>query len=97
MPHNGRDALFVIIVLVGVLAGLAFLVPAGMAHSAFVKAHPYVEDFYTEDDRARAHRARPRCLRARGHLGHVVLNRLAGGRAALRHRDAALGSVREGV
>lgn len=25
-----------------------------MAHSAFVKAHPYVEDFYTEDDKARA-------------------------------------------
>ena len=55
--HNGRDALVVIIVLAGVLAGLAFLVPAGMAHSAFVKAHPYIEDFYTEEDRARARKS----------------------------------------
>lgn len=51
---NGRDGLFILIVLVGALVGLAFLVPAGMAHSAFVKAHPYIEDFYTEDDRTRA-------------------------------------------
>ena len=53
---NGRDGLFVIIVLVGVLAGLAFLVPAGMEHTAFQKAHPYVEDFYTDEDRAAARR-----------------------------------------
>lgn len=54
---NGRDGLFVIIVLMGVLAGLAFLVPACMAHSAFVRAHPFVEDFYTQDERDRARRA----------------------------------------
>lgn len=53
---SGRDGLFVLIVLAGVLAGLAFLVPAGMEHSAFVRAHPYVEDFYTDDDRDRARR-----------------------------------------
>ncbi len=53
---NGRDGLFVIIVLVGILAGLAFLVPAGMEHTAFQKAHPYVEDFYTDEDRAAARR-----------------------------------------
>lgn len=51
---NGKDGLFVIIVLAGILAGIAFLVPAGMEHSAFQKAHPYIEDFYTEDDRAAA-------------------------------------------
>ena len=55
--HNGNDALFVVIVLAGVLAGLAFFVPAGMEHSAFAKAHPYVEDFYTEDDRIRARKS----------------------------------------
>lgn len=55
--HNGHDALFIILVLTGVLVGLAFLIPAGMAHAAFVKAHPYVEDFYTEDDRARARKS----------------------------------------
>lgn len=48
------ETLFIIIVLLGVLAGLAFLVPAGMAHSAFVKAHPYIEDFYTEDEKTQA-------------------------------------------
>ena len=51
---NGNDGLFILIVLAGILAGLAFLIPAGMEHSAFQKAHPYVEDFYTEDDKARA-------------------------------------------
>ena len=54
---NGRDGLFILVVLLGVLAGLAFLIPAGMEHTAFQKAHPYVEDFYTEDDRARARKA----------------------------------------
>ena len=48
---NGRDGLFVIIVLAGILAGLAFLVPAGMDHAAFQKAHPFIEDFYTDEDR----------------------------------------------
>ena len=42
-------------IFVGVMAGLGFLVPAVMEHSAFVKAHPYIEDFYTESDKARAH------------------------------------------
>lgn len=55
-PVGARDGLFVIIVLAGVLVGLAFLVPAGMEHAAFQRAHPYVEDFYTEDDRAKARR-----------------------------------------
>lgn len=45
-----------IIVLVGILASLALLVPAGMEHAAFQKAHPYVEDFYTDEDRAAARR-----------------------------------------
>ena len=51
------DALFIIIVLSGVVASLAFFVPAGMEHSAFVKAHPFVEDFYTDEDRARARKS----------------------------------------
>ena len=53
-PVGARDGLLVICVFVGILAGLAFLVPAGMEHAAFQRAHPYVEDFYTEDDRAAA-------------------------------------------
>ena len=51
---NGKDGLTIMIILAGILVGLAFFIPAGMAHSAFVKAHPYIEDFYTEDDKARA-------------------------------------------
>ena len=39
-----------------ILAALALFIPALMEHSAFVKAHPYVEDFYTERDRATARR-----------------------------------------
>ena len=54
---GARDGLFVIIVLAGILVGLAFLVPAGMDHSAFIKAHPFVEDFYTEDDRLGARKS----------------------------------------
>lgn len=53
----GDGTLFILIVLAGILAGLAFIIPAGMDHTAFVKAHPYIEDFYTEDDRLRARKA----------------------------------------
>ena len=56
-PLGARDGLFVLIVLAGILVGLAFLVPAGMDHAAFQRAHPYVEDFYTDDDRARARKS----------------------------------------
>ena len=48
------DALFVIVILVAVALSLALFIPAGIAHSAFVKAHPYVEDFYTDEERAKA-------------------------------------------
>lgn len=57
-----EDVLMIVLILLGVLAGLAFLIPAGMEHVAFVKAHPYVEDFYTEDDRSVARRAFSRAM-----------------------------------
>ena len=62
IPGADEDVLMVLCVLMGALAGLVFLVPAGMEHSAFQKAHPFVEDFYTEDDRAAARRAFSRSL-----------------------------------
>lgn len=40
----------------GVLVGVGILVSAGMEHSAFVKAHPFIEDFYTDEDRLQARR-----------------------------------------
>lgn len=56
------DVLMVAIIFLGILAGLALLVPAGMEHAAFVRAHPYVEDFYTETDRSAARRGMARGL-----------------------------------
>lgn len=61
-PWNKDSILFIVFVLVGVLCGLALFIPAGMAHSSFVKAHPFVEDFYTEDDKTQARSAFARGL-----------------------------------
>ena len=46
------EELTVIATFVGVVAGLAFIIPAGVEHAAFAKAHPFVEDFYTEAQKA---------------------------------------------
>ena len=56
------DILTVVSIFIGVMAGLAFLIPACMEHSAFAKAHPFIEDFYTEDDKAGARTALGRAL-----------------------------------
>lgn len=58
--HDG-DVLALAGLFAGILAGLAFLVPAGMHHSSFVKAHPYIEDFYTAEQKSSAGR---RCAAA---------------------------------
>lgn len=34
-----------------VAAGLALIIPASMRHAAFVKDHPYIEDYYTAQER----------------------------------------------
>lgn len=59
-PGGDTDLPMIALILVGILIGLAFLIPAGMEHTAFQKAHPYVEDFYTEDDRLRARKGMAR-------------------------------------
>lgn len=51
--HEG-DLLAVAGLFAGIVAGMAVLIPAGMRHSAFVKSHPYIEDFYTEEEKAKA-------------------------------------------
>lgn len=38
--------------LFGIAIGLEFFITAGLEHAAFQRAHPYVEDFYTDEDRA---------------------------------------------
>lgn len=45
------DVLGALPVLGFVAAGIALVVPAGIRHSAFVRSHPFIEDFYTSDDR----------------------------------------------
>ncbi len=40
-----------------VAAGLAFVIPASLEHSAFQKAHPYVANFYKSDELVAAKRA----------------------------------------
>lgn len=37
--------------------GLVFIIPAGLEHAAFKKAHPYVADFYSDDQRVPESRA----------------------------------------
>ena len=48
------DAGSVIALVVGVIVGLAFIIPACMDHSAFKKAHPFVESFYTAEQEQKA-------------------------------------------
>lgn len=43
-------------VFLGVVAGLSLLIPAALGHSSFVKAHPYIEDFYSVEEKDVARR-----------------------------------------
>lgn len=56
LPFANPDALFMVVFLLGLLAGLSLIIPAGMEHSAFQKAHPYIEDFYTAEEKSAASR-----------------------------------------
>lgn len=44
-------------IFMGIVGGLALIIPSAMEHGAFVRAHPFVEDFYSADDKQRATRA----------------------------------------
>ena len=46
-----NDFLTFLCICIGVIAGLAMLVPGGMSHAEFKRRHPYIEDFYTDEDR----------------------------------------------
>ena len=48
-----NDFLTFLCICVGVIIGLAMLIPGDMSHTDFKRRHPYVEDFYTEEDRSR--------------------------------------------
>lgn len=47
-------AIAVLVLFVGIAVGLAFIIPAGINHSAFVKSHPYISDFYTSEQKSQA-------------------------------------------
>lgn len=53
-PSPLDDVLVTICTLVGAIIGLALLIPAGIMHGDFRRRHPYVQDFYTEEDKSRA-------------------------------------------
>lgn len=53
LPENVAVTLGMLCLFLGVIAGLALIVPAGLAHAHFVREHPYIEDFYTKEDKAR--------------------------------------------
>lgn len=48
------DAFSAAALFIGVGAGLAFIIPAGIERGAFQKAHPFVEDFYTAEQKESA-------------------------------------------
>ena len=50
------DGIVLLATFAFVVAGIAFTIPAGMDHAAFAKAHPYVADFYTAEEKATARR-----------------------------------------
>lgn len=52
--ENVYLALGALLLFAGVGVGLAMLIPGGMGHSAFVREHPYVEDFYTQAQKEEA-------------------------------------------
>ncbi len=54
--------LVVIGLFVGIGLGIALIVPSGMEHAAFVREHPFIEDFYTTEQKAIARRNLSRAL-----------------------------------
>lgn len=50
------DGIVLLATFAFVAAALAFTIPAGIDHAAFAKAHPYVADFYTAEEKATARR-----------------------------------------
>lgn len=54
LPENMAAMLGLLCTFAGIGAGLSLIIPAGLAHSQFVRAHPYLDDFYTAQQKASA-------------------------------------------
>ena len=57
LPENIAAALGMLCLLVALVVGLALIIPACMSHAQFVREHPFIEDFYTTEQKARARSA----------------------------------------
>lgn len=68
LPENIAAAIGTMCVLGAVAVSLALFIPAGMEHSHFVRSHPYIEDFYTEEQKAKT-----RTMFTRQLIGGIVI------------------------
>ena len=62
VPGAEPGVLATISLFLGALAGLAVIIPSCMERLAFQRAHPFVQDFYTEQDRRETRRTFAICL-----------------------------------
>lgn len=53
-PIGDPDSLQIGVFFVGVLIGVALIVPAVLEHASFLREHPFVQDFYTTEEKAQA-------------------------------------------
>lgn len=51
---RASDALAIVPLFLCIAVGIALIIISASKWSAFTRAHPFIEDFYTEDDRSRA-------------------------------------------
>lgn len=51
LPENLLAGFGTVFIFAGIIACLALIIPAGMKHSEFVKAHPFLEDFYSQQQK----------------------------------------------
>ena len=54
LPENIAAALGTLVIFIGIAALLALVIPAALSYSHFIKEHPFIEDFYTKEDKAKA-------------------------------------------
>lgn len=59
------------LLLVCVAIGIIVIIPAGIEHAAFTRNHPFVEDFYTEEEKGAVRRSFTRGLA--GGIGFILL------------------------
>lgn len=57
LPENIASALGMIPLFLGILIDLGLTIPAVIMRNHFMRKHPYIEDFYNEEDKIRARNA----------------------------------------